>query len=118
VIDRIGIQQAIKRALNRCLTKLGADPRNTLIVLDGGLYAPTVYMQRTIIRGDATIPVIAYASIVAKVTRDNYMKRMAKKYPQYGFERHVGYGTEAHIRAIKRYGITPLHRESFLTRII
>jgi ribonuclease HII len=70
--------------------------------------------QKTIIDGDAKEPIIALASICAKVLRDRKMKRLAKKYPGYGFEVHKGYGTKAHYRAIKKNGLSDIHRRSFL----
>lgn len=87
----------------------------TRVLLDGGLRAPVHYTnQQTIIKGDEKELVIALASIVAKVTRDKRMVALAKKFPAYGFEKHKGYGTRAHYEAIKKHGITPHHRKSFL----
>ena len=101
--------------LGRFVSKLG----KTMILLDGGLRAPTRYKnQKTIIKGDEKELVIALASIVAKVTRDTRMIKLGKKFPQYGFERHKGYGTSAHYKAIKKHGITPHHRKSFLKNVI
>lgn len=85
------------------------------IYLDGGLHAPKEYTnQETIIRGDELHPVISLASIVAKVSRDAVMIKYAKVYPEYGFEKHMGYGTKAHYEAIKKNGQTPIHRKSFI----
>ncbi len=113
-IDKIGIAPAIRFALARSLYKLEAK-HYTLVFLDGGLKAPIEYKnQQTIIKGDEKIPVISLASICAKVMRDNHMQKMAKKYPKYGFENHVGYGTRAHYVAIKKHGVTEIHRRSFL----
>ena len=85
------------------------------IFLDGGLHAPAEYVnQETIIRGDELHPVISLASIVAKVSRDAIMTKYSKNYPEYGFEKHSGYGTKAHYEAIKKYGQTPIHRKSFI----
>jgi ribonuclease HII len=85
------------------------------IFLDGGLKAPIEYVnQETIIRGDELHPVISMASIMAKVTRDSVMDKYGKEYPEYGFERHSGYGTKAHYEAIKKHGQTPIHRKSFI----
>ncbi len=85
------------------------------IFLDGGLHAPTEYInQETIIRGDELHPVISMASIVAKVTRDNVMTKYSKEYPDYGFENHSGYGTKAHYEAIKKHGQTLIHRKTFI----
>ena len=118
MIDKIGIAPSIKKALENSLYKL--NPKNSdIILLDGGLKAPKEFKkQKTIIKGDEKEMVISLASICAKVTRDNYMYKQAKKYPQYGFENHVGYGTKMHYEMIKKYGINELHRRSFLRNII
>lgn len=114
-IDRIGITKSITRALVESLQKLEIEPENVEVLLDGGLRAPHHFpLQKTIIRGDEKEPVIALASIVAKVLRDKMMERFALKYPLYGFEEHKGYGTHTHYRAIKKHGMSPLHRVSFL----
>jgi ribonuclease HII len=82
--------------------------------LDGGLKAPKNFKkQKTIIKGDEKEKIIAWASITAKVSRDALMRRAAKKYPQYGFEVHKGYGTVKHRQAIKRHGMSLIHRRSF-----
>lgn len=117
-IDAIGIAPAIRKALAGCLDALGAAPESTEVLLDGSLKAPDRFVaQKTIIKGDEKVPVISAASIVAKVMRDRYMEEQGKIYPAYGFEVHKGYGTSAHIKAIKANGPTPLHRRSFLTKI-
>jgi ribonuclease HII len=114
VIDRRGIVPAIRSALSRCLLKLEADPRECEVLLDGSLYAPDEFVaQKTIIRGDASEPIISAASIVAKVMRDRYMERVAVSYPSYGFEVHKGYGTAKHRAAIRCHGLSGLHRASF-----
>jgi ribonuclease HII len=119
VIDKIGITAAISRALTRGLRKVKADPMVVRVLLDGGLYAPPAFKdQETIIRGDAKETIIAIASVVAKVTRDRLMYRVAKKYPAYGFSSHVGYGTKAHYTAIRAHGLTPLHRRTFTRSIV
>ncbi len=71
------------------------------------------YSMTKIKEGDIKHYSISAASILAKVTRDKYMKEISKRYPNYGFERHVGYGTKAHMEAIQRYGVCPIHRRSF-----
>lgn len=115
VIDREGLTVSISRAIARCLKKLSAPPGRTEVFLDGGIYAPRSYIcQKTIIRGDENVMLIALASIVAKVRRDRRMIRLAKKFPEYGFEIHKGYGTKRHYEAIRKYGVSPIHRVSFL----
>jgi ribonuclease HII len=115
IIDRQGIVRAVKIGIKRCLDRLNLEPERCRILLDGSLHAPKIYKnQKTIIRGDEKIPLIMLASIVAKVTRDRKMIRLAKISPHYGFEIHKGYGTRAHYRALHRHGLSPLHRRSFL----
>lgn len=119
MIDRKGIVFAINNCLKNCLKSLNIDPKDCQILLDGGLKAPAKYKnQQTIIKGDEKMLVIALASIVAKVTRDNLMVKFARKYPNYGLERHKGYGTKKHYEAIGEYGILALHRKSFLKKLI
>lgn len=118
-IDGLGLSLAIKDALALALKKVHEQglPQDTFIFLDGSLYADEKYQQETIIKGDEKIPEIALASIIAKVYRDTFMKKVADAYPDYGFESHVGYGTKAHYEAIKKFGLTPLHRKTFLTKM-
>ena len=98
--------------------KYGVCEIEYMVLLDGGLKAPEEYKhQETIIKGDEKIKCIALASIVAKVERDRYMERKDKYYPEYSFIDHKGYGTKDHYKMIKKYGISPLHRKSFLTKV-
>lgn len=116
VIDRYGIVGATKRALARAVKKIVVQPEECEILLDGSLYAPRTYAnQETIIRGDDRVPIIAAASIIAKVVRDRKMKRLSKKFPEYNFEIHKGYGTALHYRKIKKHGPSLIHRRSFLS---
>lgn len=113
-IDRIGIVVAVAQALSQALNKLDVSPEESNVRLDGSLKAPVIWKkQKTIIRGDVTEPVISLASIAAKVERDRHMARIAKKYPKYGLETHKGYGTAAHMAAVRKYGLSPEHRTSF-----
>lgn len=113
-IDGRGIVWAVSSALARALRALEADPAESLVLLDGGLSAPVPYArQETIIRGDASEPVIALASIAAKVRRDRLMKSLSRHYPGYGFEVHKGYGTRKHQQAIGRLGLCDMHRRTF-----
>jgi len=118
VIDKKGITYAVRSAINRALKRLERDgfiDMTSQIKLDGLLHAhPRFNNQKTIINGDATEPIIALASICAKVHRDRRMKKLAKRYPQYGFDIHKGYGTAAHYKALKRHGVSDVHRKSYL----
>ncbi len=113
-IDEKGIAYAIRSALARGLETLLPDPKEGKVLLDGSLKAPKEYEQETIIGGDGKEPVIMLAALAAKVTRDRLMIKLAKEYPQYGFEGHKGYGTKAHMNAIREFGISPVHRKSFI----
>lgn len=119
VIDSKGLSFCIKFALKKSLLGLKLDPKKCFIFLDGGLKAPKEFIyQQTIIKGDEKIAVISLASIVAKVTRDKNMVALAKKYPQFNFEIHKGYGTVLHRQKIKQFGPCLLHRKSFLKNIL
>lgn len=113
LIDSIGITRAVKECVYRGIEKLAQKQDSVHILLDGLLHAPPEYSQETIIRGDATEPVISLASIVAKVSRDRLMKKMAKEFPEYGFEKHKGYGTKAHQTAIQEFGLSEIHRRTY-----
>ena len=116
-IDSKGLSFCIKRALLKCLVGVDAK-KEDVILLDGGLKVDKEFVyQKTVIKGDEKHQVIAWASILAKVHRDNYMTKMVKKYPQYGFEKHVGYGTRVHREAIRKYGVSAIHRQSFLKNL-
>jgi len=117
-IDARGLSFAIYSSLNRSLKRLekaDCDCAHSRILLDGSLHASSRYPnQKTIIDGDSKEPIIALASICAKVLRDRRMKKLARSFPQYGFEIHKGYGTATHYRAIRKHGLMPEHRRSFL----
>ena len=113
-IDKVGISKAIKNCLEKALKNIKAKPAECRVLLDGGLKASKEFLnQKTIIKGDEKERVIAFASIVAKVSRDALMCKMAKKYPKYCFEIHKGYGTEKHCNAIRKYGLSAEHRKCF-----
>jgi len=117
-IDKYGISHTARLAIERGLTKLAVSPASSYIMLDAGLRAPREFRQESIIKGDEKIPVIAAASIMAKVTRDRAMMRFHAKYPAYGFASHKGYGTAIHTHAISKYGLSKIHRISFCSRFI
>jgi len=119
IIDRVGITKAIRRAVGRVLNRLDTERFGMAeILLDGSLKAPDKYPQKTIIKGDEKIPVIAAASVVAKTSRDRKMIRLSSKFPQYYFEIHKGYGTRLHYKMLKKHGLSEIHRRSFLGKII
>lgn len=113
VIDKINIANAANRGAYRVYQRL-TNPRPLPTLLDGSLYLPRGISYRTIIKGDEKIPQIAAASIIAKVTRDRLMLRLHKKYPQYGFDRHKGYGTKAHQESLRWNRPSLVHRNSFI----
>lgn len=111
-IDRINILNASILAMHRALDALKVRPE--FVMVDGNRFKPygdTPY--ETIVKGDGKMMPIAAASILAKTHRDEYMRKIAQEYPQYGWEHNMGYPTRAHYAAIARYGITPYHRKSF-----
>ena len=118
-IDTQGIMKCLHDGIKRGLKiaeKGGLRPTD-YIFLDGSLKAPaTYYKQKTIIGGDGKVFAISVASVVAKVARDEIMEEYGITYPEYGLEHHKGYGTAAHMQAIKKHGLSPLHRASFLTK--
>ena len=116
-VDKHGIKKAIEKALSLSLKKLDASKEDE-IALDGALCAPSGFSWTSTPKGDEKVLEIALASIVAKVMRDKYMEKIAKKYPEYKFENHKGYGTKEHRELILKYGICPEHRESFLRNIL
>lgn len=114
-IDEINILQATYEAMRQALEKLAAAPD---ILLNDAVSIPGVDLfQVPIVKGDAKSVSIAAASILAKVTRDRIMEEYDSAYPQYGFARHKGYGTAAHMEALARYGPCPIHRRSFLKNL-
>lgn len=116
-IDNINILNATKLGLTVAIKGLKVKPE--FILVDALTNIDTCKIPyRSIVKGDAKCYCIACASIIAKVTRDRIMRQWAEVYPQYGFEKHKGYGTAMHIQAIKEYGLCPLHRHSFVKNIL
>ena len=112
VIDEINILQATYKAMRQAISQLKVTPE---ILLNDAVTIPGVdIMQVPIIKGDAKSVSIAAASILAKVTRDRMMAEYDQIYPEYGFAKHKGYGTAAHIAALKEYGPCPIHRRTFI----
>ena len=115
IIDTVNILNATKLSMKKAFENLTIKP--DLLLIDA-VKMNICDNEKSIIKGDATSYAIACASIVAKVYRDRIMEGYSKKYPQYDFENNVGYGTKKHIDAIKKFGITRIHRLSFLKNII
>lgn len=107
-IDKVGISQCLSRGLKSIMQNLHSDD----FLFDGNSTFG-VSGLRTMVKADAEIPEVSAASILAKVTRDTEMVKLAERFPNYGFELHKGYGTAVHIEAIKRYGYCDIHRKSF-----
>lgn len=115
-IDRVNILQATMNTMAQCITELKVQP--DLVLIDGNRCPETEVLTQWVIGGDALSANIAAASILAKVSRDRYMKEIAPKYPQYQFEKHKGYGTKVHVEALRTFGPCPIHRRSFLHKIL
>ena len=116
-IDKINILNATFLAMKRAVDGLKIRPDYALI--DGNRY-PRIggVTEETIVKGDGKSMSVAAASILAKVSRDRYMLEIAEKYPQYCFEKHKGYGTKLHYEMLEKYGISPVHRKSFLKKLL
>ena len=114
-IDELNILNATFLAMNRAIARL--DPKPTLALIDGNTVKGIGCNAKSIVGGDGKSASIAAASILAKVTRDRLMYRLSEEYPEYGFERHKGYGTKLHYEALRQYGASPIHRKTFLKKL-
>lgn len=114
-IDEVNILQATRIGMQRCLEKISIKPDFCLVDYVAGLSLNVPF--KTIVKGDAKSYNIACASILAKVARDEYMKELANKYPNYAFDQHKGYATKLHYELIGKYGVSPVHRKSFLKNL-
>lgn len=113
-IDEINILQATFLAMERAISNLSVKPE--LALIDGNREKDFGIPVKTVVHGDSLSASIAAASVLAKVTRDDLMLKMAEEYPQYGFEIHKGYGTKAHYQALANHGPSPIHRMTFLKK--
>ena len=113
-IDRLNILQATFLAMRRAVEGLGVK----LVLVDGNRNPELPVHSRLVVKGDGTSACIAAASILAKVSRDRYMAELAEQYPQYGFEKHKGYGSKLHYQMLDAHGISPVHRKSFLKKYV
>lgn len=116
VIDEVNILNATHMAMNDAVGKL--KQKADFVLIDGNSIKNMNTPHETVVKGDAKSISIAAASILAKVSRDRYITEMAEKYPQYGFEKHKGYGTKAHNEAILEHGPSPIHRKTFLKKLL
>ncbi len=114
VIDEINILQATYRAMKQAVD--GLTRPADFVYVDGNRSQGLEQPHECVVSGDAKIPSVAAASIIAKVTRDRLMRRFAEQYPQYGFEKHKGYETKAHDEALLEHGPCPIHRMTFLKK--
>ena len=115
-IDEINILNATFLAMRRAVDGLSVKPDYALI--DGNQHPGLLIADETVVKGDGKSMSIAAASILAKVSRDRFMLQIAEKYPEYCFEKHKGYGTKLHYEMIEKYGVAPIHRRSFLKKIL
>ncbi len=115
-IDEINILNATHKAMNGAVKELNIKP--DYVIIDGNSIKGMNLPHETVVKGDAKSISIAAASILAKVSRDRYITKMAEKYPEYGFEKHKGYGTKMHTDAILEHGISPIHRKTFLKKLL
>ena len=112
IIDAVNIRQAARRAMQQALLQLSPPP--DFLILDAIRLPDVAIEQRMVIKGDGLCMSVAAASVLAKVTRDRLMVEAHRRFPQYGFLTHKGYGTAEHLRCLRRYGPCSLHRRSFL----
>lgn len=111
-VDELGLTEAVRLAMKRAIEQL--DISGAKIIVDGNInYLLHLPNTEAVIKADDSVPAVSAASILAKVARDEYMHEISSKYPEYGFEKHVGYGTKAHLEALKAFGVTPIHRKSY-----
>lgn len=116
VIEELNILGATKQAMKEAISNLSL--KADYVLIDGNQDIDIDIDRQTVVSGDAKSESIAAASIIAKVTRDRMLRQYDIEYPEYGFAKHKGYGTKAHIEAIKEYGLTPIHRPSFCTKFV
>jgi ribonuclease HII len=121
IIDRINIARACDKAAQRAVTKLMKQNniKRVSVIADAGILIKktnSISSFRSFPKADEIVPVVSLASIVAKIKRDREMGRFHDKYPRYGFDGHKGYGTKKHIHAIKKYGLSPIHRLTFVRK--
>lgn len=111
-LDTIGLTEAVRLAMQRALDEITSE--YDAIIIDGSFnFLQDNSKSLAVVKADDSVSAVSAASIIAKVARDNYMGEMAAKYPEYGFDKHVGYGTSLHLQMLKLYGVSDIHRKSF-----
>lgn len=111
-INKLGLTESVRLAMQRAIVKINFT--NKPVIIDGSInYLKHMPHTESIIKADGSVPAVSAASVIAKVARDAYMQQIAVKYPNYGFETHVGYGTAAHIEALKTHGVLSIHRVNY-----
>lgn len=116
-IDELGMTQAVTLAYERALEAMELDV--SLIIIDGNYnYLSEYEIAQTLVKADQKVACVAAASIIAKVARDEFMRNLCERYPEYCFERNVGYATKAHQQAIREFGLTDIHRKSFCRNFV
>ena len=115
-IDEINILNATFLAMKRAIN--GLEIRPDVAFVDGNRAPNSGILEETVVKGDGKVMSVAAASIIAKVSRDRFMLNKAEEYPEYQFEKHKGYGTRLHYEMIEKYGVSPIHRRSFLKKVL
>ena len=115
IIDDINIRNATFKAMNEAVNSLKVKP--DFVLIDGNAIEGMTLPHKCVVKGDLNCNCIAAASIVAKVTRDRFMTNLANEYPEYDFDKHKGYGTKLHYEKLKQYGISDVHRKTFLKNL-
>lgn len=111
-VDAVGLTAAVRLAMQRALQEVTVE--YDAIIIDGNHnFLADNSKSLAVVRADDSVPAVSAASIVAKVARDAYMREIAAKYPEYSFDKHVGYGTSLHLQMLKLYGVSDIHRKSF-----
>lgn len=112
-VDQLGLTESVRLAMQRAVDKLAGHDFQEIIIDGNYNFLPHLASSRAVIKADGSVPAVSAASIVAKVARDTYMEQLEEKYLPWQFSKHVGYGTAAHIAALKEFGLSDIHRLSY-----